>query len=189
MKVLKHCTTRWLSLECAIKRLIELWPALHAYFDRESEGSGTKPNEHVRRIANLLSSLETKLFLTFLTFALCPLNGFNTAFQANSTKIGVTKQSILDLLRSYLANFVKQDILMAVEDITTVTYCDPNSQCGDDDLGIGMATRLLLVENEEEIAGTNLEKKFFNVVRVFFIKKRWRKFLANSHSRIRHWMT
>ena len=95
---------------------------------------------------------------------------FNTAFQANSTKIGVMKQSILDLLRSYLANFVKQDILMAVEDITTVTYCDPKSQCGDDDLGIGMATRLLLVENEEEIADTNLEKEFFNVVRVFYQK-------------------
>ena len=50
MKVLKHCTTRWLSLERAIKRLIELWPEFHAYFDCESEGSGARPNEHVRSI-------------------------------------------------------------------------------------------------------------------------------------------
>ena len=51
MKVLKHCITRWLSLERAVKRLIELWPALHAYLDCESEGSSARPNDRVRRVA------------------------------------------------------------------------------------------------------------------------------------------
>ena len=168
MKVLKHCTTRWLSLERAIKRLLKLWPALHAYFDRESEGSGARPNERIRRVSKLLSSLEAKLYINIVGFALRPLNSFNTAFQVNATRIGVMKQSILDLLRSYLTNFVKQDVLLAAKDITTVQYTDPRNQVGNNELGIGMATRLLLIENEDEVAGTELEKSFFNVVRLFY---------------------
>ena len=156
MKVLKHCTTQWLSLECAIKRLIELWPGLHAYFNHESEGSGARPNEHVTMLL-----LETQLYLTFVAFALRPLNSFNTAFQVNATKICVMRQSILDLLRGYLANFVKQDVLLAAEDITTVQQSDPNNQIGDNELEIGMATRFLLIKNEDELAGTQLVKSFF----------------------------
>ena len=34
LRVLKHCTTRWLSLERCLKRMIQQWPALHCYIDR-----------------------------------------------------------------------------------------------------------------------------------------------------------
>jgi len=39
LRVLKHCTTRWLSLERCSKKLIQQWTALHCYFDEivESE--------------------------------------------------------------------------------------------------------------------------------------------------------
>ena len=37
LRVLKHCTTRWLSLERCVKRLLDQWPALYAYFDKEAE--------------------------------------------------------------------------------------------------------------------------------------------------------
>ena len=37
---------------------------------------------------------------------------------------------------------------------------DPNNQVGDDELEIGMATHLLLIENEDTIAGTQLEEFF-----------------------------
>ena len=70
MQVLKHCTTRWLSLKRAVKQLIELWPALHAYFDHESEG---RANERVKRVAGSLASIETKLYVHFIAFALRPL--------------------------------------------------------------------------------------------------------------------
>ena len=33
VRVLKHCTTRWLTLDRAVQYLIAMWPALHAYFD------------------------------------------------------------------------------------------------------------------------------------------------------------
>ena len=34
LKIIKHCKTRWLSLDKAVKRVLQQWPALHAYFDR-----------------------------------------------------------------------------------------------------------------------------------------------------------
>eukprot|EP00117_Sycon_ciliatum_P019217 scpid92565/ scgid17493/ Zinc finger protein 862 len=77
MRVLKHCTTRWLSLERATTQLLALWPALHTYFDREAETG----NERMKRIAELLGRAETKLYVNFVSFALKPLNAFNMAFQ------------------------------------------------------------------------------------------------------------
>ena len=165
MRVLKHCTTRWLSLERAVKRLVQLWPALHAYFDRECEG---RSNERARRVAVLLASVETKLIVHFVAFALRPLNSFNTAFQTKATKIGMMQQSVVDLLRIFLANFIKPEVLLAARDITTVEYADVSNQVGDDELGIGTATRLLLMENEDDLAGTQLLKNFFSAVRRFY---------------------
>ena len=46
--ILKHCTTWWLSLERCVKRLLDQWPALHAYFDREAESDR---NARLQRIA------------------------------------------------------------------------------------------------------------------------------------------
>ena len=37
LKILKHCKTRWLSLDRAVKRVPQQWDALYAYFDREAE--------------------------------------------------------------------------------------------------------------------------------------------------------
>lgn len=104
-------------------------------------------------------------------FALCPLNSFNTAFQAKDTKIGMMQRSIVDLLRSYLANLFKQEVLLVAEDITTVEYVDASNQVGDDEeLGIHMATRLLLIEKGDEVASTLLERNFFSVVHLFYQK-------------------
>ena len=67
LKVLKHCKTRWLSLEKAVHWVIQQWPALYAYFDSVSE------NDHsarVRRLDQNFKSHLTKLVMLFLEFAL-----------------------------------------------------------------------------------------------------------------------
>ena len=45
---------------------------------------------------------------------------------------------------------------------------DASNQVGDDELRIGMAAHLLLIEKEDEVGGTQLEKNFFSVVRLFY---------------------
>ena len=66
LKVLNHCKTRWLSLDRAVKRVLDQWDALHAYFDREAE---TDDSARVVRLDNHFKSCLTKLIL-FLEFAL-----------------------------------------------------------------------------------------------------------------------
>ena len=35
LKIIKHCKTRWLSLEKVVRRVLQQWAALHGYFDRD----------------------------------------------------------------------------------------------------------------------------------------------------------
>ena len=78
MKILRHASTRWLSLERCVKRTLQQWPALASYFESHEEVE--KPGR-VKRISELLSNPVAKLLYMFLEFILTPLNEFNTTFQ------------------------------------------------------------------------------------------------------------
>ena len=78
MKILKHCSTRWLSLERCVQRTLQQWPALKSYF--QSHPDCEKPGR-VNRCMQLLVSDEMWLYLAFLEFVLPILNDFNVMFQ------------------------------------------------------------------------------------------------------------
>ena len=160
--VIKHCSTRWLSLEKAVKRLVTLWPALQAYFDRERA-----TNERARRVADALMDLDTKLWCYFVAFALKPLNAFNTALQTSASKIGTLQHDIIQLLRSYFANFIRPECLANVleDEIPHFDIERPDVEVSDTELAIGTATRLLLIEEADTIEGTHHEVVFFAGVR------------------------
>lgn len=81
LKIIKHVSTRWFSLQKCISRTLLHWPALQSYFksykDNEKEG-------RIKRAAQHLDSAEMKLYFNFLEFILVPLNEFNTAFQVDT---------------------------------------------------------------------------------------------------------
>ena len=78
MKILKHVSTRWLSLEKVVGRTLHQWDAMRSYFlshkDVEKEGK-------VKKIAEYLGNPAVKLYFYFLAFILQPLNEFNVACQ------------------------------------------------------------------------------------------------------------
>ena len=60
-KILKHVCTRWLSLEKALNRLLEQWPALLEYFKREAgHGSEKRKNEEDSNQPKKQKSNQTK---------------------------------------------------------------------------------------------------------------------------------
>ena len=167
LKILKHCTTRWLSLERCIKRVIDQWPALYAYFDREADI--VTSNERVQRISKQLKKPIVRLICHFVSFALKPLNKFSITFQTHASRIGSLQSDVRVLLQGYLSNFIKPEVLINADDITMIDYLDQNNQVGDDELGIGTSTRLLLCgELEDEVTGTVIESRFFSSVRSFY---------------------
>jgi hypothetical protein len=80
LKIVKHCSTRWLSLQKCVGRLLHHWPALTSYF--QSHNDVEKPGR-VKRTAELLSDTKMKLTYPFLDYILVPLNEFNTTFQVS----------------------------------------------------------------------------------------------------------
>ena len=133
-------------------------------FDRESETG----NERVQRIAEHLGKVETKLYVHFVSFALGPLTEFNVAFQSSGTKIGTMQAEVHELLRGFLANFVKPEVLAAASDLTSIAFQVRGNQVDDSELGIGNRARLLLVAREDELEGTQQQRNFHQSVRSFY---------------------
>ena len=166
LHVLKHSTTRWLSLLRCLRHLLGQWPALHAYFDRLAEEE--QNDDRVQRVASSLSSLQTKLICRFVLYALEALNKFTTIFQTHASRIGTMQQDMLSLLRGYLANFIKPDVIVAADDITALDYTDRGNQLSNNSLAVGTKTLLFLSEMEDDIEGTTMEWRFFESVRLFY---------------------
>jgi len=80
LQILKHCPTRWLSLDKAVTRTLNQYPALVSYF--KSHEDNEKPGR-VKRVFEQLNSPLTRLTLHFLAFILPAMNDFNKAFQVS----------------------------------------------------------------------------------------------------------
>ena len=132
LRVLKHSTTRWLSLERCVKRLIEQWPALYTYFDRQVDIEPT--NNRVQRVATQLRDPQVKIICHLVSYAMKPFNKFSTAFQAHASRIGTLDSDVRTLLRAYMSNFIDPDILKSEDDITTISYQDRSKQVTNDEL-------------------------------------------------------
>ena len=132
---------------------------MHTYFDLEKERDCR--NEHVQRVAFSLSSIETKLFVHFVKFALRPLTRINVVFQTTMSKISTMQRDILDLLHFYLSNLIKSRVLRSTDDLTTIAYDDIRNQLSNEELGVGTSTLLLLAEFQHEVEATPIETRFF----------------------------
>ena len=134
LKLLKHVSTRWLSLERCVNRFLQQWPALVSYF--ESHADVEKPGR-VKRCADYLRNAEMKAYFHFLSFILEPLNEFKTLFQTDATQTARLSPEIARLLRLFMAKFVSMRAIKAADDLTTVLYDDPKYHIDDDIIGIG----------------------------------------------------
>ena len=63
-KVVKFCSTHWLSLHRAVSRYIEQWPALKAYFNSHAD---VEKAGKVKNAAKQLNSNEMKFYYLFLS--------------------------------------------------------------------------------------------------------------------------
>ena len=167
LKILKHASTRWLSLERCVKRTLAQWPALESYFNShlESDKAG-----QVKQLAELLVSAEVRLYFMFLSFILGPMNEFNTAFQMDECSIGLMIPEMNRFLRKFLAKFVKMSVIRDhSDDLTKVPYQVEEHQHNNEYLAVGSSARLFLSDIKENLT-VEEENKFFNSVRCFYVK-------------------
>jgi hypothetical protein len=165
LKIIKHCKTRWLSLEKAVKRVLQQWCALHAYFDREAESNRVA---RVLRLDEHLKSPLTKLVMLFLEFALDSLNKFNGVFQTTLPMLPSLKSEVKRILRIFLGRVIKADVIKAVgDDFEEIDLDDTTLELPDEELGIGHKTWGFLSDEEDELDDT-VKGLFFSGVRDFY---------------------
>ncbi|KAL5012296.1 hypothetical protein ScPMuIL_010847 [Solemya velum] len=168
-KILKHATTRWLSLEKCIQRTLTQWPALQSYFS--SNADAEKPGK-VKLMRDFFESHEARLYCLFLEFILAPLNEFNILFQADAVKIIFLDKEMKRLLRKFLGKFVKVAAI-GQQQLTDVRYKDIENQLPDQILAVGMRVRAYLAENEDDVEPATTAR-FFRHVRLFYEAVVWK---------------
>ena len=80
--MLKHCSTRWLSMGRCVKRLISQFDAITSYLSSQKDADKERS-----KVANILVILKDPLLLPWLHFldsALKPFYDFNLKFQVGA---------------------------------------------------------------------------------------------------------
>lgn len=157
IKILKHCSTRWLSLEKCVNRLLDHWSAPPELFQL-AWGCG----EAWTSKGLCLSNPEMHLYFNFISLILQPLNDFNTLLQAEESRIGYLKDEITTLVRKFLGKFVKTKVIKSAVNIT-----DSDCQLHDDIIAVGVTTRAYIVDHADEIPSSTLSM-FFTPIRKFY---------------------
>ena len=159
--LLKHCTTRWLSLLRCVNRYISQYDGLVSYF-LSCEEETAKVRSIIERLENPL----TKPILHFLSFILPHMDRFNCVFQKSTENTTSQLYSEMSrLVRLYAANVLTTEAIKSVgDDLKSLKFTDENL-LGKEDLGIGETTWTLIAALEEECDIA----PFFDAVKKFYV--------------------
>jgi len=104
-KVVKHVSTRWLSLETAVERVLKLYSGLRSYFASESCSQA-----RFLRLQALFADPLTEVYLMFFQSVLPVFNHFNLFLQREAPCIHLIQGHCQSLLK-VLGRFVKSDVI------------------------------------------------------------------------------
>ena len=176
LTILKHVSTRWLSLHTCISRILQQWDALCSYFNSHEQ---LERDAKIIKIAELLQSHLFKLYYSFLAAVIPSFNKFNLLFQEESPVLYRLYNEQDDLLKGFLAKYIKATAIAAMEEANDVNYENVENQLSDEDVFIGSQTRIYLVQHEDDLIASSQFQEFFTNVRQYYceatrqIKKRF----------------
>lgn len=104
-KILGVSSTRWLSLEQVVNRVLEQWEPLMYYFQLYSFEELNSSN--AGDISDFLTNPSNKLYMLFLSYILNIINENNKIFQSEFTKIHLLDEYMRNLYTDVLKNFIK----------------------------------------------------------------------------------
>lgn len=115
--MLRHVSSRWLSLKKVLVRILDQWKNLKKYFledlpkeknfDRE-----IRDTERYRDIVRALKSEETRLYMAYAIYVADIMESFLLRFQSKAPKKHLIYEGIGQLLFDVISNFIKTAKLM-----------------------------------------------------------------------------
>lgn len=118
--ILKHVSSRWLSMRPVQQRIIAQWENLKEYFltflpKQENFTKKIEPTEKYQSIRKGLTSKTSVLFMSFTVYVAEILEEFLILFQSSKPLIHILYPSIGDLLFKLMSNFIKKSALVDKE--------------------------------------------------------------------------
>ena len=113
-KIIKHVTTRWLSLGKSVDRTLMQWEALPSYFISEFEEDDALDEENVTREVRLIRQFNdpfTKLYVLFVQTVMPVFDQFNKFLQSEEPLVHLLHESTIKLYKGLLPRFIKTEIL------------------------------------------------------------------------------
>ena len=118
---MKHVTTRWISLQDVLIRIIEQFPNLKEYFlkvvpsQKGFKGkSGVSSQERYQRIKKLLNNKKLPAITYGVIFVSQTFKAFTVALQAKKPMITVLYEKMCKLIKETLSKFlVEESFLLA----------------------------------------------------------------------------
>ncbi|XP_053960494.1 uncharacterized protein LOC128864761 [Anastrepha ludens] len=107
-KILRTCTTRWLSHHKCVESVLENWDVLLAFFNQAVTQDKLKSTE---AILLELNNQCNKIYLFFLKYVLNYFNTLNALFQSKAPLIQVLQRESIKIFLSLGQNFIKKSEL------------------------------------------------------------------------------
>lgn len=134
-EILRYCSTRWLSLETSVSRILKLFHPLKSYFISENEN-----NDRFKRLQKHFQNPMLEVYLLFYHSALQNFIHFNKWLQSDSPLIPLLDSAIQDFITKLCCRFLKVEKVSTVG-VYEIDLEDDSNKRSLDELDIGFGTR------------------------------------------------
>ncbi|GFN78517.1 Zinc finger bed domain-containing protein 5 [Plakobranchus ocellatus] len=168
-KILKHVSTRWLSIRRCLPRLLENWEPLLDFFKaQEKSASSSAEKEKVGKLRKIFSSPTNRLTCMFLVEALQPFDEINTELQSEAPKMHILHRRLEKLLKSLQLRFVKPTAIQGKLPAEVDFQAESNLR-DDSELLLGQMASEFIARKEEVCLREERLKEFYSKVKQFYM--------------------
>lgn len=177
-KILKAGKTRWLSLEAAIKRLLELWHPLQLYFFQANE-------------ENFVRSFENEILLIYLEFLsvfLEKINAINLYFQNEVSEMLDAKSHLFKLYVNLSNHIFKPFIKMHDENIQMIDHSTKFNLNLDQDLSVYLMTPTETYDHFNSIFGSLIHLNLIDETKRIKLCKTFQHFILQVLKELKNYL-
>ena len=163
-EIIRYVSVRWLSLERAVYRILQLYSSLQSYFKSEEERQA-----RFKRVQAAFANPMTEVYLLFFE-SVFPIFTRINLLQQEDPCIHLVAWSIREFIKKLFSKFVTIQAIKASSDITKVEFQKPENHVDDTKVTIGMVTKQCLMKllNEGDISAYD-QVKFYKSVKAFYM--------------------
>ena len=168
-EILKHVSTRWLSITACLQRILDNWSALFDFFKAEEQNAqGSGEAERAKSMRVLYQSPTNKLYCLFLVEILKLFDTTNAELQSAEPKVHIMQARLRRLLRNISDCFLKPAVVARGVFQLDFSKLMPYDFKADKDVIIGEPATAFMSDPTARLREEKV-KQFHSEVKQFFI--------------------